>query len=174
MRLKKFYFKKVSSTNNIAIRFIKNGIKNGAIISEIQFQGRGQRGKTWHSKKGNLFMTVFFEISKKLSIKKIISLNIIIMKKILLKKIKSVLSIKKPNDILINKKKVCGILQETIFKSDKKFLIVGIGVNLVSSPNVIKYDTTYLNNYSKRKINKIKLFNEIKLKYERNLKHFTN
>ena len=80
--------------------------------------------------------------------------------------------IKPPNDILISKKKVCGILQETLFKNNFKFLIVGIGININSSPNLIKYQTTYLNNYSKKKINKIKLFNEIKYNYEKNKKFF--
>ena len=172
MRLKKFYFKKVSSTNNIAIRFIKNGIKNGAIISEIQFQGRGQRGKTWHSKKGNLFMTVFFEINKKLNLKKITSLNILIIKKIIKKKTNFIVSIKKPNDILIDNKKVCGILQEIIFRNNKKFLIIGVGINIIDSPKIKKYETTYLNKCSKRKINKLKLFNEIKINFENNINYF--
>jgi len=172
MKLKKFSFKKVGSTNNTAIRLIKRGEKNGIIISELQTKGRGQRGNKWLSKKGNLFMTVFFEISKKISLKKIINLNILIIKKIIKKNINSYISVKKPNDILINKKKACGILQETIFKNNKKYLVIGVGINLTNSPNVDKYETTYLNNYRKKKINKLKLFQEIKINYEKNINHF--
>ena len=86
MKLKKYSFKKVTSTNNSAIRFIKNGIESGIIISDEQTKGRGQRGNKWLSKKGNLFMTVFFEINKSLSLNKIIKLNILIIKKIIKKK----------------------------------------------------------------------------------------
>ena len=68
MKLKKYLFKKVISTNNTALRLVKNGKSSGAIISELQTKGRGQRGNKWISRKGNLFMTVFFEISKKLKI----------------------------------------------------------------------------------------------------------
>ena len=174
MKLKKYIFNKVNSTNDIALRLINLGKLNGAILTESQTKGRGQRGNKWISKKGNLFMTIFFEIDKKISIKKITSLNILVIKKIISKKVKQKIKTKLPNDILIDKKKVCGILQEIYFKKNIKFLIVGIGINIINSPNVIKYHTTYLNNYSKKKINKIKLFNEIKLNYERNLKYFKN
>ena len=172
MKLKKFYFKKVKSTNDTALRLINLGIQKGIILTEYQSKGRGQRNNKWISKKGNLFTSVFFNISKRISVKSIINLNISIIKKIISKKTKSTIKIKKPNDILIDKKKVCGILQETIFKNDKKFLIVGIGINLINSPNIIKYKTTFLNNYSAKNINKIKLFNEIKLNYEKNINYF--
>ena len=76
MKLKKYFFKKVQSTNNTALRFIKIGKQKGAILTEYQSQGKGQRGNRWISRKGNLFMTVFFEISKKLTLKKITKLNI--------------------------------------------------------------------------------------------------
>ena len=51
MKLKKFFFKKVKSTNNTAMRLIRSGIKNGVISSEIQTKGKGQRGNNWISKK---------------------------------------------------------------------------------------------------------------------------
>ena len=83
MRLKKFNFNKVKSTNDTAIRLIKSGIKSGVVLADIQTKGKGQRGNKWISKKGNLFMTIFFEIDKKLLIRKITNLNILIIKKII-------------------------------------------------------------------------------------------
>ena len=172
MKLKKYFFKKVKSTNNTALRLLKNGKLNGAIISEAQSKGRGQRGNKWISKKGNLFMTVFFEISNKLTLKKITQLNLSIIKRIILKITKAYVCVKLPNDILINKKKICGILQEIVFKNNRKFIIIGIGINIVNSPNLINYPTTCINNYSKKKYNKIKLFKQIKLNFEKEIKHF--
>tara|TARA_Y100001970_G_scaffold276700_1_gene379794 strand:- start:216 stop:740 length:525 start_codon:yes stop_codon:yes gene_type:complete len=172
MKLKKYFFKKVKSTNNTALRLLKNGKLNGAIISEAQSKGRGQRGNKWISKKGNLFMTVFFEISNKLTLKKITQLNLSIIKRIILKITKTYAYVKLPNDILINKKKICGILQEIAFVNSRKFIIIGIGINIVNSPNLINYPTTYINNYSKKKYNKIKLFKQIKLNFEKEIKHF--
>ena len=172
MKLKKYYFKKVMSTNNIALRLVKNGKSSGAILSELQTEGRGQRGNRWISRKGNLFMTVFFEVSNKLTLKKITQLNLSIIKRIILKITKAYVYVKFPNDILINKKKICGILQEIVFKNNRKFIIIGIGINIVNSPNLINYPTTCINNYSKKKYNKIKLFNQIKLKFEKKIKYF--
>jgi len=172
MKLKKFLFNNVKSTNNTALRLIKNGNSNGAILSELQSDGRGQRGNKWISKKGNLFMTVFFKISKKLTLKKITQLNLLIIKKIISKIIKANVSVKLPNDILVDKKKICGILQEIIFKNNNKFIIIGIGINITDSPNLNNYVTTYLNNYSKKKINKIKLFNKIKINFEKEINYF--
>ena len=74
--------------------------------------------------------------------------------------------IKKPNDLLINNKKVCGILQETVFFKNKKFAIIGIGVNLHGSPAIDNYPTTYLNFFSQKKITSLKIYNEIKKNFE--------
>ena len=167
MKLKKFIFTKIKSTNETAIRLIKEGEERGIISSDIQTKGKGQRGNKWISKKGNLFMTIFFNISNKISLKKLTSINLSILKKIIKNQIKIKAEVKLPNDILINKKKVCGILQEIIFKNNVKYLIIGVGINIISSPDIKNYPTTYLNKYSKKNINKIKLINEIKLIFEK-------
>ena len=73
---------------------------------------------------------------------------------------------------LINNKKVCGILQETIFMQNRKYLIVGIGINVSSSPKINNYQTTFLNNYTNKKLKRLELFKEIKLMYEKNLHSF--
>ena len=48
---------------------------------------------------------------------------------------KKSIKLKLPNDILINKKKICGILQENIQKKEVNYLIVGVGLNLIKNPN---------------------------------------
>jgi BirA family biotin operon repressor/biotin-[acetyl-CoA-carboxylase] ligase len=91
------------------------------------------------------------------------------VKKVLQKYYKKKIVFKKPNDLLINKKKISGILQETTFASGNKFLIVGIGVNLIKSPEIKSYPTTNLSKLINKPINKINFENELKVIFEKNL-----
>ena len=161
MVLKKFKYIKVSSTNDVAIKKIKQGYKAGIVISDTQSSGRGQYGRKWVSKKGNLFFSIFFIINKRVQISRLVTSLLRIIKKILLKHTKSNLNIKKPNDITIDKKKICGVLNETLFYNNLKFLVVGIGINIASSPNLRNYPTTNLNEITNKKVSKIKLLKNI-------------
>ncbi len=171
MKLKKYQYKKVKSTNDVAIKKIKSGIKNGVVLVETQTNGRGQYGKKWISFKGNLLMSVFFEINTTTSIKNITFKNCEIIRKSIQKFTKNKIKIKPPNDLLINKEKICGILQETFFKDKKKFIVVGIGLNLVKSPKIKKYPTNYLNKYTSKKVSKLMLFRSIKYLYEKKINY---
>jgi len=146
MKLKKFNFKIVNSTNDLAIQIIKSSnYKSGIVIAEKQKKGRGQFGKKWTSFKGNLFVSIFFPIDIiKLSLKDLTKVNCLLIKKLLSNFYKSKISVKNPNDLLINNMKISGILQETLSKSGQKFIIVGIGVNLIKSPIIKNYLTTNL------------------------------
>tara|TARA_Y100000590_G_scaffold116000_1_gene132388 strand:- start:1217 stop:1735 length:519 start_codon:yes stop_codon:yes gene_type:complete len=170
MNLKKFFFKKTKSTNDEAIKKIKEGNEKGIIVSEKQSHGRGQYGKKWISIKGNLFISIFFKIKNDITIKNTSKLNFVILTKIISDLIKEKIEIKYPNDLIIKKKKICGILQEKITFDKKKYLIIGIGLNVENSPNIRNYPTTYLNKYMKKKVNKSFLLMKIKESYEKEIK----
>ena len=169
MKLKKFNFKIVNSTNDLAIQIIKNtNNKSGIVIAERQKKGRGQYGKKWTSFKGNLFISIFFQINKvQLSLKDLTKVNCLLVKKLLSNFYKGKISIKKPNDLLINKKKISGILQETLSKSGKKYIIVGIGINLIKNPSIKNYPTTNLLELINLKINSNNASTKIKKIYEK-------
>ena len=57
-----------------------------------------------------------------------------------------------------------------ISKKGNLFISIFIGINIINSPNILNYPTTFLNNYSKKKINKIKIINKIKLNFEKKYK----
>ena len=171
MKFKVFRFKKVKSTNNTAIRVLKNtNIYYGMISSENQNNGRGQYGKKWISYKGNLFVSFFFKLDNlRISFKQLTKMNCLLVKKILSTYYKKKIIYKKPNDLLIDKKKICGILQETLIKLDKKYLIVGVGVNLIKNPYIKNYPTTNLKELLNKKVTKIKIENQLKKIFEINL-----
>ena len=168
MKFKIFRFKKVESTNNSAIRIIKNSNTDyGMIIANEQKNGRGQYGKKWISYKGNLFVSFFYKIDNiTISLKQITKINCLLVKKLLSMYYKKKIIFKKPNDLLINKKKICGILQENISKINKRYLIVGIGINLIKNPNLRNYPTTNLRELLKKKVSKNKIEKQIKKIFE--------
>ena len=171
MRFKIFRFKKVESTNDSAIRIIKNSnVDYGMIIADEQKSGRGQYGKKWISYNGNLFVSFFYKLDHlTVSLKQITKINCFLVKKLLSIYYKKNIVFKKPNDLLINKKKISGILQEKISKLSNQYLIVGIGINLIKNPNLKNYATTNLSELLKRKISKNKIEKQIKKIFETKL-----
>ncbi len=171
MKFKKFKFKKVKSTNNTAIRIIKETKYNlGMVVAESQSNGRGQYGRKWISSKGNLFISFFNELNKKnLSINTITKMNCLLVKKLLTSFTNKKILFKKPNDLLIDKKKISGILQEVIFLRHKKFLITGIGINIIKNPTIRNYPATNLQEVTKKSINKLIVENKLKQLFEKNL-----
>jgi len=70
---------------------------------------------------------------------------------------------------LIDKKKISGILQEVIFIKDKKFLITGIGINIIKNPIIKNYPATNLQEATKKSISRLKVENKLKQIFEKNL-----
>ena len=159
MIIKNFNYKCVNSTNDIAINLIKKkNIRVGFVLAEKQKKGRGQRGKKWVSYKGNLFVSIFFSLNKiNLTLKQLTKFNANLVIKLISQYYKKKIKLKSPNDIIVNKKKICGILQETVKKNNIQYLIVGIGLNLVNSPQINKYPTTSLYDLTNSKISVNKL-----------------
>ena len=171
MKFKKFKFKRIKSTNNTAIRIIKETNCNlGMVIAETQGKGRGQYGRKWISSKGNLFVSFFNELNKtNLSMSAITKINCLLVKKLLSKFTRKKILFKKPNDLLIDKKKISGILQEVILINNNKFLITGIGINITKNPNIKDYPATNLQEITKKSISKIIVENKLKQIFEKNL-----
>ena len=169
MKLRSIKFKSVKSTNDIAHILIKQkNIRPTIILSEKQTKGRGTMGKKWISKKGNLFLTIFFDMTKKkIDFKKFAVLNAYLLRNVLVKKFSNKIKIKWPNDLLIEKKKICGILQETVINEGRKFLIVGIGINTNLDPKNSSFLSTSLKQITNKNIDNKKLFIMIKKNYER-------
>lgn len=171
MKFKIFSFKSVTSTNEVAIELIKQGEEiSGCVLAKKQTKGRGTHGKRWISHKGNLFLSIFFPLKKNFpTFDEFSIINGIIISEVIKNFCKKkIINLKFPNDILINGRKVSGILQEIIDLNTKKFLIVGVGVNIVSNPSIKnKYKATNILKETKRKPNIEEVVNFITFSYEK-------
>ena len=171
MKFEVFKFIEVTSTNDMAIDLIKEKKREfGFVYSETQTRGKGTHGKKWISEKGNLFATIFFNLRNNYpSIDEFTTINPVIISSVIEQFCdKRSISFKKPNDIFVNKKKICGILQEVITHNDKKFLIIGIGINVTNNPLIkLKNKATNLFDESKKSPTIMELIELITSSYEK-------
>ena len=171
MKFEIFKFENVTSTNEVAINLIKEKQKEiGCVYADTQTKGRGTHGRTWVSDKGNLFSSIFFPLEDNCPpFNEFSIINPIIISDVIKHFCdKKNVNLKFPNDVFVNKKKICGVLQETIISGNKKFLIIGIGINIVSNPNINKdYKATNLLLETKKKRNIKDLITYIIFSYEK-------
>lgn len=129
-----YYYKEIDSTQKEVWRRIEKGeFENGdVIVADIQLSGIGTHGRKWYtSQKGNIAFSICIIPNCKANELKNITTKIAdIIVKILYDIYKINISIKSPNDLMINGKKVGGILTETkLVGENVKFLVIGIGIN---------------------------------------------
>ncbi len=153
-------FEQLDSTNDEAKRLALRDSNNYLIIAETQTKGRGRSGKAWVSESGNLYFSLLLKENYPLAylnaFPSIVSLSIadaLYSCGIEEQKIK----LKWPNDILINAKKIAGILLESKINSVNNsfdYLIIGCGVNIVTHPQIVNYQTTSFYDEQNQIINK--------------------
>ena len=136
-------YEEVASTNDLAMEMQLTSDKQKLVISaKCQTKGRGRRGRNWISEEGNLFFSQLFKTEILPSELAFVS-SLSIAKTILEFNSKAQVQLKWPNDVLINGKKVCGILIEA---QPDGAAILGIGVNISSFPKeeTLNYRATSL------------------------------
>lgn len=117
-----YRFDEIDSTNEYAKSLIKQAPEGAVVLADRQTAGRGRLGKNWYSPDGGLWMSVILR-PPEMSLMSVIG-GIAICEALSCYGVLAV--IKWPNDILLNEKKIAGILTEIIDDS----VILGIGINL--------------------------------------------
>jgi len=128
-----FVFDELSSTNFKAKELARHGEPEGAIvISRVQTKGRGRFDRKWESPKGGLYFSVILRPQVETGKTTLIPLIAALSVSETINSLYAVSStIKWPNDVQINGKKVAGILLESESNGNKlDFVILGIGINL--------------------------------------------
>ncbi|MDP2929137.1 MAG: biotin--[acetyl-CoA-carboxylase] ligase [Candidatus Omnitrophota bacterium] len=130
-------YKKVDSTNIIAYELAKKGMKEGTVIlADEQVKGRGRHGRHWASPgAGGIYMSCILRPSITPNEIPGITLLAAIAVAQAIRDISALeVTIKWPNDIMMDGKKLCGILTEMKAEQDRvDFVVLGIGIN-VNSP----------------------------------------
>ncbi|RLE05909.1 MAG: biotin--[acetyl-CoA-carboxylase] ligase, partial [Candidatus Aminicenantes bacterium] len=132
-------YKKIDSTQDVAYRLALQGESEGtAVVSDYQTAGRGRLGKKWFAPpRKNILCSLILKPSIPPSdVFLIIRLAAYTIKKVIEEETGLFLQFKYPNDLLINKKKVAGLLAETRLKKKRlEFIILGIGININAKGN---------------------------------------
>ena len=127
------YSRLVSSTNTMLVDSYSRGNNSDSLfLCEFQYEGRGRRGKTWRSPYAS---TIMFSLGVKIpkaqkSMKGLsCAVGVSIAKTLISLGISNV-SVKWPNDVYIDGRKVCGILVELVpVNSDNSAVVIGVGLN---------------------------------------------
>jgi len=146
---KKIYsYKEIGSTNDAACNLALSGeAEGGVVIAEYQTKGRGRLGRKWVSPraKGAYFSLILRPDILPRDIAVITLLSALSVAKTIRETLDLAAFIKWPNDILVNKHKVCGILTELNGEIDKiHFVIVGIGININTKKELLPKEATSL------------------------------
>src|SRR5215469_2802714 len=128
------HFFKVDSTNSVAMALGESGEPHGTVvIAEEQTAGRGRAGHAWHSEKTNgVYMTVLLRPPIPPQQAPLITLVAgLAARQAILDLIDIAPDLRWPNDLLMGRKKFCGILTEMNAEQDRiHFVAVGIGINV--------------------------------------------
>lgn len=167
-----YYYDSIDSTNKMAKDIAHKEEEGTIIVAEEQLEGRGRLGRTWASpKKKGIYFSII--LKPRVSPTKVAKLTLLgaAAVNLALDEIGINSQIKWPNDIVINGKKVCGILTE--MSSELNFInyvVIGIGINVnlgeEDIPEDIRHKATSLKIESKKGVNRKNLLAVILNRFE--------
>lgn len=168
------YLKETDSTNNDAKRCMEEGGVHGTlIVAERQTAGRGRRGRLWESPEGTaIYMTI--GMKPEFAPDKVSMLTLVMALSVaeaIEEQSGLEAGIKWPNDVVVNKRKVCGILTEMILEAEYiRCVVTGVGINVnqPSMPEEIAQTATSLFIEKGEKLSRAALIESVMRHFENN------
>lgn len=132
-----YYYHEVDSTMTVAKELARKGCPHfSVVIAEKQLTGRGRLTRSWHSEGGGLYFTIVLrpQIPPPLVSRYGFAASLVLART-MQNHFGIDARVKWPNDILVNEKKLCGMLSEMEVVDDQvSFLNIGIGINVNNNP----------------------------------------
>lgn len=172
------YFDEVDSTNIQAKALGEKGMSHGTlVVADRQVNGRGRRGRSWESPEGtSIYMTILLRPEVVPTKAPMLTL---VMAQSVAEGIRETTGlesgIKWPNDIVIDKKKVCGILTEMSTEIDYiNYVVIGVGINVNQNtfPEEIQSKATSLMLEKGEIIKRSELVAAVMKRFEKNYETF--
>ncbi len=126
------FFERVESTNDEAVAWLQSGAEHGAVVvADEQTAGRGRMGRTWHTPPGvALAVSVILKVNPAFITQINMAGTLAVCQMLDIAKLDNIAA-KWPNDVLVNGKKISGILPEATWEGDQlQGVVLGIGVNV--------------------------------------------
>ena len=173
-----FYYEEVDSTNTSMMKLGEAGAVHGTVVvADQQNKGKGRRGRSWVSPPGtNIYMSLLlrpeFEAVKAPMLTLLMAYSVA---EALMELEQVDAKIKWPNDIVLNKKKICGMLTEMMMKEQEiDYVIIGVGINVngESVPQELKESATTLRMETGRELSRAALLARVMEKFEKNYEQF--
>ncbi len=146
-------FEEVTSTNEVAKELLlTNGVQDLIVVAETQTQGMGRYNRTWYSPRGGLYFSIAFETEIDSEVLPALSLIASTSIVSVIRHMFSVpISIKWPNDLIVDDLKVGGILSELV-STEHNHVIIGIGLNIHNTiddfPESLRSSSTTLRSHT--------------------------
>lgn len=127
------YYEQITSTHTMAKQISLQDVNGTILLADLQTAGIGTKGRKWYTGKGkNIAMTIILKpnckIEKLKNLTKIIAIS---MQQAIQELYNYELTIKEPNDLLLNGKKICGILTEiNTIAEHINYLLISVGFNV--------------------------------------------
>ena len=167
-----YYFDVTDSTNIQAKRLAEEGSVHGPlVVADRQESGKGRRGRSWESPENSgIFMTLMLKPQMRPNDASMLTLvAAMAVAKAIRRELDLPAQIKWPNDIVLNGKKICGILTEMSAEIDYiNYVVIGIGINVSNQefPEEISHMATSILLESGKRIHRASLIESVWEQFE--------
>ncbi|OGW80160.1 MAG: biotin--[acetyl-CoA-carboxylase] ligase [Omnitrophica bacterium RIFCSPHIGHO2_02_FULL_45_28] len=170
MKFRILHYGLLDSTNNLALILAKEGASEGTVVcADYQSKGRGRFDRKWVSpRRKNLLFSVILRPCVKVSRAPLLTiLAAQVLVDVLTRKFGLPAKIKRPNDVLVNQRKIAGILTESAATSNSiDHVILGVGLNVNSKKRELLKAATSIYEETKRISNREELLNSFLSEFE--------
>ena len=138
-----FRFQVLDSTNTKAISIAKEGLSEAVVIAKRQTGGRGRMGRSFVSPEGGLYLSYLTDrLAPGASVLALTPAAALAVRRAIFRTFGLSCAIKYPNDLILQDRKICGILCESVAMEGRFCVVVGVGINVQTEIRLDGMDQT--------------------------------